>query len=159
MWPFMKKKKADFSDYVSFPRFLEASQLELTENESTAANIGLEVLNGSPIHPQATTLYRAILGGSLVAYAIFLIRSIKRLGLKVNDIIQTFDKAYTIYPNNGILAEKMRFYEAIKEPNEQQKVQVLLDSKRVSMNEYEELFTLTITNVLTRLEKLDIEDV
>jgi hypothetical protein len=76
----MKKKKADFSDYVSFPQFLAASQLELTENESTAANIGLEVLNGSPIHPQATTLYRAILGGSLVAYAIFLIRNIKRLG-------------------------------------------------------------------------------
>jgi hypothetical protein len=157
MWPFNQKKTlTDYSDYVTSEMVLQASKLHLSTNEEVAVGFGLKLLNAGSVHPEATVLYKATIAGSLVAYAIYLIRNIDTLGLKTTEIGQVFDNAYSIYPHRGILAEKARFYGAINKLDKQKKIQAFLDSNPPSPTDKEELFNIAIGDVGRSLESVEV---
>ena len=132
---------------------MKESKLQLSDNEKVAVVFGQNFLKAPAVHPQATALYKAMIAGSLVAYAVYMIRRIP--AFPKAEIVASYDKAFSIYPNRGILAEKARFYEACKMPVEQKQVQAFLESNTQSMTEMEELFAIVVDDVGRSLENSD----
>jgi hypothetical protein len=157
MWPFNQKKKpsTDFSDYITFDMVMKESKLQLSDNETVAVVFGQNLLKAPAVHPQATALYKAMIAGSLVAYAVYMIRRIP--AFPIAEIVASYDKAFSIYPNRGILVEKARFYEACKMPLEQKRAQEFLESNPQSTTEMEELFSVVINDVGRSLEHVEVQ--
>ena len=158
MWPFNQKKKSptDFSDYVTLEMILEAAHVQLSHNEKIAVDFGLYELKGRSVHPELTETLKAIIAGSLFAYAVYMIRKIPTLAPPPTEIVQAYDKAYSIYPNRTILEDKARFYGAIHKFDEQKKVQPLLNSKPQSKSELDVVFDGVVTTVLLCLENTEV---
>ena len=158
MWPFNQKTKSptDFSDYISTEMILEAAHVQLNHNEKVAVDFGLGELKGRSVHPEVTELLKAIIAGSLFAYAVYLIRKIPSFAPPPDEIEQAYDKAFSIYPNRAIFEDKARFYGAMHKFDEQKKVQTFLHSKPQSKSELDVVFDGVVTTVLLCLENTEV---